>query len=52
MIKKVKNIVPWLYVVNDLNGEKIVGTFYRQIPKRKGDNMLNGKDTINGLTAG
>ena len=46
MIKKVKNIVPWTYVINDLNGEEIVGTFYEQI------HMLNGKDTINGLTAG
>ena len=28
MIKKVKNTVPWTYVVNDHNSEKIVGTFY------------------------
>ena len=28
MIKKVKNTVPWTYVINDLNGEEIVGTFY------------------------
>ena len=26
--KKVKNTVPWTYVINDLNGEEIVGTFY------------------------
>ena len=26
--KKVKNTVPWAYVINDLNGEEIVGTFY------------------------
>ena len=26
VIKKVKNTVPWTYVVNDLNGEEIVGT--------------------------
>ena len=26
-IKKVKNIVPWTYVIN---GEKIVGTFYKK----------------------
>ena len=23
MIKKVKNTVPWTYVINDLNGEEI-----------------------------
>ena len=28
IIKKIKNTVPWTYVVNDLNGEKIIGTFY------------------------
>ena len=27
MIKKVINTVPWTYVINDLNGEKITGTF-------------------------
>ena len=27
-IKKVKNIVPWTYVINDLNGDEIIGTFY------------------------
>ena len=30
VIKKVKNIVPWTYVINDLNGEEIVGTFYEK----------------------
>ena len=30
VIKKVKNIVPWTYINNDLNGEIIVGTFYEK----------------------
>ena len=30
MIKKVKNTVPWTYVTSDLNGEKIIGTFYEK----------------------
>ena len=30
VIKKVKNSVPWTYVINDLNGEEIVGTFYEK----------------------
>ena len=25
---KVKNTVPWTHVINDLNGEEIIGTFY------------------------
>ena len=30
VIKKVKNTVPWTYVINDLNGEEIIGTFYEE----------------------
>ena len=30
VFKKVKNTVPWTYVINDLNGEKIIGTFYER----------------------
>ena len=30
VITKVKNTVPWTYVINDLNGEEIVGTFYEK----------------------
>ena len=28
IISKIKNKVPWTYVINDLNGEEITGTFY------------------------
>ena len=28
VIKKVKNTVPWTYIINDFNGEEIIGTFY------------------------
>ena len=28
ILKKIKNTVPWTYVINDLNGEEIIGTFY------------------------
>ena len=30
VIKKVKNTVPWTYVINDLNSEKVIGTFYEE----------------------
>ena len=30
VISKIKNTVPWTYVVNDLNGEKIIGIFYEK----------------------
>ena len=53
VIKKVKNTVPWIYVINDLNGEEIIGTFYEKelqktnkeefriekVFKRKGDKI-------------
>ena len=29
-IKKVKNTVPWTYVINDLDGEEIIGIFYEK----------------------
>ena len=28
---KIKNSVPWTYIINDLNGEEIVGTFYEKV---------------------
>ena len=30
VIKEVKNIVPWIYIISDLNGEDIIGTFYEK----------------------
>ena len=53
VIKKVKTIVTWAYVINDLNGEEIIGTFYKKelqktnqqkfrienVLKRKGDKL-------------
>ena len=30
VIKKIKNTVPWTYVISDLNGEEIVGSFYEK----------------------
>ena len=30
VIKKVKNTVPWTYIISDLSGEKIIGTFYEK----------------------
>ena len=50
---KIKNTVSWTYVINDLNGEEIIGTFYEKelqktnqkefriekVIKRKGDKL-------------
>ena len=34
VIKKVKNKVSWTYVINDLNGKEIIGTFYENELKK------------------
>ena len=53
VIKKVENTVPWTYVINDLNCEEFIGTFYEKelqktnqdefriekVIKRKGDKI-------------
>ena len=30
LVSKIKNAVPWTYVVNDLNGKEITETFYEK----------------------
>ena len=30
VIKKIKSTVPWTYVISDLNGEEIIGSFYEK----------------------
>ena len=53
IIKKIKYAVPWTYLINDLNGEEIIGTFYEnelqktdqkefrieKVLKKKGDKL-------------
>ena len=30
VIEEVKNTVPWTYVINDINGDEIIGKFYEK----------------------
>ena len=30
VVSKIKNTVPWTYVVNDLNGKEIIGSFHEK----------------------
>ena len=30
VISKIKTTVSWTYIINDLNGEKIIGSFYEK----------------------
>ena len=66
--EKVKNTVPWTFIISDLNEEEIVGIFYEKelqkinqkefwvekvIKRKKAINyMLNEKDTIIRIIAG
>ena len=67
LIKIDKNIVPWTYVISNLNGQEIVGTFYEKelqksnqkefrvenVIKRKGEKLyVNWKGMIICLIAG
>ena len=35
VIKKVKNTVPWTYIINDLNSDEIIGKFYEKGLKKQ-----------------
>ena len=52
IINKIKNTVPWTYIINDFDGEEIIGTFYEKellktnqniriekVLKKKGDKL-------------
>ena len=59
VIKKVKNALPWTYVMSDLNGEEIAGTFYEnELEKTNQEEIMvlnhvsNGKVMIIRLTVG
>ena len=53
IVNEIKNTVPWTYTINDLNDEKVIGTFYEKemqrtnqkefriekVLKRKGDKL-------------
>ena len=67
IVSKIKNTVPWRYVINDLNGKETTGTFHEKdlqktnqqefriekIAKRKGDNLyVNGRVMIFHLIVG
>ena len=43
VIKKVKNTVPWTYIINDLNDEEITVTFYEKNYKKQAKKNLELK---------
>ena len=66
-VQKVKNTVPWTYIVSDLNNEEIIGSFNEKelqksnqkefriekvIKRNEANYVSNGKDTTTHLIAG
>ena len=48
VIKTIKNTVPWTYVINDLNDEKIIGTFYKEELQKPNQKEFKVKKVIKG----
>ena len=46
VIKNIKNTVPWTYVINDLNGEEIIDTFYEKRTKKTNQREFRIKKVI------
>ena len=46
VIKKVRNTVPWTYVINDLNDEEIIGTFYEKELQKTNQEVLRTEKVI------
>ena len=46
MIKKVKNTVPWIYIIRDFNGEHIAGMFYKKELQKTNQNEFRVEKVI------
>ena len=45
-ISKIKNRVPWTYVINDLNGEEIIGPLYEKELQKTNQNEIRIEKVI------
>ena len=46
VIKKIKNTVSWRYIINDFNGEEIIGIFYKKNPQKPNETDLEWKKSL------
>ena len=46
VVKEVKNTVPWTYVIQDLNGDEVKGTFYEQELQKTDQNVFRVEKVI------
>ena len=57
LLKKIKKIVSWTYIINDLDGEEIIGTFYENEMQKINQQefkieKVSGKKVINYMSNG
>ena len=52
VIKKVKNTVPWTYVINDLNSEENIGIFYEKELQKTNQREFRTEKVINNVSNG
>ena len=46
VVNKIKNTVKWTYEINNLNGEKIVGSFYEKELQKTDQKEFRSKSTL------
>ena len=46
VVKKIKNTVLWTYIISDLNGEEIVGSFYEKESQKTNQKQLSIQKVI------
>ena len=46
VVSKIKNTVPWAYLINDLSGEKITGSFYEKELKKTSQEELRIENVL------
>ena len=45
LVSKIKDTVPWTYVINDLNGGKIAGSFYEKELQKTNQKRIQNRKT-------
>ena len=46
VVNKIKNTVPWTYVISNLNGEEIIGSFYENELKKANQEKFRTEKVI------
>ena len=46
IISKIKNTVPWTYIINNLNSEEIIGSFYEKEFKKTNQKEFRIEKTL------